>query len=131
MDAIQEVEMSTEGTMEDEPETSNNHKKTSRKKADIIAGFRPASLEVLNRVKINIAPETPVSTLKNIMSSKSDLSFSKQELGKVEKKKRQAFIEFYQKLRLLKSYCFLNQLAFSKIMKKYDKITSRNHRRLT
>ncbi|KAF5961804.1 hypothetical protein HYC85_003013 [Camellia sinensis] len=67
------------------------------------------------------------STLKNIiMSSKSDLSFSKQELRKVEEKMRQAFIEFYQKLRLLKSYCFLNQLAFSKIMKKYDKITSRN-----
>ncbi|THG00515.1 hypothetical protein TEA_004010 [Camellia sinensis var. sinensis] len=85
MDAIQEVEMSTEGTMEDEPETS-------------------------------------ISTLKNIiMSSKSDLSFSKQELRKVEEKMRQAFIEFYQKLRLLKSYCFLNQLAFSKIMKKYDK----------
>ncbi|CAL5325031.1 unnamed protein product [Camellia sinensis] len=81
MDAIQEVEMSTEGTMEDEPETSSNHKKTSR---------------------------------------------SKQELRKVEEKMRQAFIEFYQKLRLLKSYCFLNQLAFSKIMKKYDKITSRN-----
>ncbi|GMP28808.1 hypothetical protein CsSME_00004200 [Camellia sinensis var. sinensis] len=112
MDAIQEVEMSTEGTMEDEPETSS---------------FRPTSLEVLNCVKINIAPETPVSTLKNIiMSSKSDLSFSKQELRKVEEKMRQAFIEFYQKLRLLKSYCFLNQLAFSKIMKKYDKITSRN-----
>ncbi|KAL7232326.1 hypothetical protein ACSBR2_010362 [Camellia fascicularis] len=89
--------------------------------------FRPTSLEVLNRVKINIAPETPVSTLKNIiMSSKSDLSFSKQELRKVEEKMRLAFIEFYQKLRLLKSYCFLNQLAFSKIMKKYDKITSRN-----
>ncbi|KAI8031815.1 hypothetical protein LOK49_LG01G03739 [Camellia lanceoleosa] len=90
---------------------------------NIIAGFRPTSLEVLNRVKINIAPETPVSTLKNIiMSSKSDFSFSKQELGKVEEKMRQAFIEFHQKLRLLKSYCFLNQLAFSKIMKKYDKL---------
>ncbi|KAL0450525.1 UNVERIFIED_CONTAM: Phosphate transporter [Sesamum latifolium] len=39
---------------------------------------------------------------------------------------RKALIEFYQQLRLLKSYCFLNMLAFSKIMKKYDKITSRS-----
>ncbi|KAG6598999.1 Phosphate transporter PHO1-like 3, partial [Cucurbita argyrosperma subsp. sororia] len=31
-----------------------------------------------------------------------------------------------RKLRLLKSFSFLNTLAFSKIMKKYDKITSRN-----
>ncbi|XP_076931293.1 phosphate transporter PHO1 homolog 9-like [Bidens hawaiensis] len=39
---------------------------------------------------------------------------------------KQAFIEFHEKLRFLKNYAFLNQLAFSKIMKKYDKITSRN-----
>ncbi|CAA3017423.1 phosphate transporter PHO1 homolog 9-like [Olea europaea subsp. europaea] len=113
MDVIQEIEM---GTCEDE-------KKTEKKDSN---GFRPPSLQVLDHVKINVEPDTPVSTLKNvIMSSKSDLSFSKDELRKAEEKLRQAFIEFYRKLRLLKSYCFLNMLAFSKILKKYDKITSR------
>ncbi|KAL3833241.1 hypothetical protein ACJIZ3_007977 [Penstemon smallii] len=109
MDSIQEVEMSTE-------EISAPMK-----------GFRPAPLEVLDHVKINVDPDTPVSTLRNvIMSSKSDLSFSKDEVRKAEEKLTQAFVEFYQQLRLLKSYSFLNMLAFSKIMKKYDKITSRN-----
>ncbi|KAF8390161.1 hypothetical protein HHK36_024683 [Tetracentron sinense] len=50
----------------------------------------------------------------------------REDLKKVEEQLTRAFVEFYQKLRLLKSYSFLNLLAFSKIMKKYDKITSRN-----
>ncbi|KAG8384674.1 hypothetical protein BUALT_Bualt04G0142600 [Buddleja alternifolia] len=108
MDVIQEVEMSSEGSM---------HAKS----------FTPASLDVLDHVKINVEPDKPVSTLRNVIkSSKSDLSFSKNELRKAEEKLRLAFMEFYRQLRLLKSYCFLNMLAFSKIMKKYDKITSRS-----
>ncbi|KAG6420945.1 hypothetical protein SASPL_117491 [Salvia splendens] len=107
MDVIQEVE--------DEEKTKD------------LEGLRPARLQVLEHVKINVDPDTPVSTLKNvIMSSKLELSFSKDELKRAEKKMRKAFIEFHQQLRLLKSYSFLNILAFSKIMKKYDKITSRN-----
>ncbi|CAA2968643.1 phosphate transporter PHO1 homolog 9 [Olea europaea subsp. europaea] len=99
MDVIQEIEM---GACEDEMKTE---KKDSN-------GFRPPSLQVLDHVKINMEPDTPVSTLKNvIMSSKSDLSFNKDELRKAEEKLRRAFIEFYRKLRLLKSYCFLNMLA--------------------
>lgn len=98
MDVIQEVEMSTEGTSVGEHVKSERNKKKS-------TSFRPASLEVLDHVKINVEPDTPVSTLRNfIMSSKSDLSFSKEELKKAEEKLRQAFIEFYQQLRLLKSY---------------------------
>ncbi|KAI3722417.1 hypothetical protein L2E82_33455 [Cichorium intybus] len=85
------------------------------------------SLEILNSVKINVKPESAISTLKNILDgSKSDLSFSKRELRNAQTKLKQAFVEFHRKLRLLKCYSFLNQLAFSKIMKKYDKITSRN-----
>ncbi|KAM7520707.1 hypothetical protein LguiB_019669 [Lonicera macranthoides] len=80
--------------------------------------------EVLDNVKINLEPETPASTLKNVLK-KNELSFSKKELIKVTERMRLAFVEFYQKLRFLKSYCFLNQLALSKIMKKYDKVTSR------
>ncbi|CAH1437608.1 unnamed protein product [Lactuca virosa] len=85
------------------------------------------SLEILNSVKINVIQESAISTLKNILiGTKSDLSFTKEELRNAQTKLRQAFVEFHRKLRLLKSYSFLNQLAFSKIMKKYDKITSRN-----
>ncbi|KAL0013987.1 hypothetical protein SO802_001056 [Lithocarpus litseifolius] len=131
MDAIQEVEMSSEGHLEDEKQEDHiekacEHSKSKGNKVEI-KGFRPASLDILNHVKINVTPETPVSTLKGIlMSSNSDFSFIRKELRKAEQRMTQAFIEFYQKLRLLKSYCCLNQLAFSKIMKKYDKITSRN-----
>ncbi|XP_076891599.1 phosphate transporter PHO1 homolog 9-like [Bidens hawaiensis] len=85
------------------------------------------SVDMLNQVKINVMPETPVSSLKTAFgSSKLGLSFSRKEIRDAEQKLKQAFIEFHQKLRHLKSYSFLNQLAFSKIMKKYDKSTSRN-----
>ncbi|CAI9109743.1 OLC1v1009620C3 [Oldenlandia corymbosa var. corymbosa] len=106
MDAIQEVETGND----DEEEISK----------------RPP-LQVLNQVRINVDPETPISTLKNVFGSlMPDLSFSKNELKKAEGRLKQAFVQFHQKLRLLKSYSFLNLLAFSKIMKKYDKVTSRN-----
>ncbi|KAK9061790.1 hypothetical protein SSX86_018973 [Deinandra increscens subsp. villosa] len=85
------------------------------------------ALDILNHVKINLTPESAVSTLKVIFDgTKSDLSFSKKELRTAQRKLKQAFVEFHRKLRLLKSYSYLNQLAFSKIMKKYDKVTSRN-----
>ncbi|WRX21913.1 SPX domain - like 10 [Theobroma cacao] len=123
---IQEVEMSSEGISEEEIKEGNDREKLNGAEANI-QGFRPAPLDVLDHVKINCQPETPISTLKDVIkSSKSDLSFSRQELRKGEEKITQAFVEFYRKLRLLKTYCFLNQLAFFKIMKKYDKITSRN-----
>ncbi|XP_021297542.1 phosphate transporter PHO1 homolog 9-like isoform X2 [Herrania umbratica] len=126
MDTIQEVEMSREGISSEEIKEGNDREKLSGAEANI-QGFRPAPLDVLDHVKINCEPETPLSTLKGVIkTSKSDLSFSRQELRKAEEKITQAFVEFYRKLRLLKSYCFLNQLALSKIMKKYDKITSRN-----
>ncbi|XP_048230137.1 phosphate transporter PHO1 homolog 9 [Ricinus communis] len=133
MEVIEEVEMSNEVNSNDDKRGSDdeNSASGSQKKAtgrhNSIEGFKPASLEVLDHVKINVEPETPVSTMKNIISSsKADLSYSKKELRKAEELITRAFIAFYQKLRLLKSYCFLNQLAFFKIMKKYDKITSRN-----
>ncbi|KAF2313597.1 hypothetical protein GH714_012327 [Hevea brasiliensis] len=130
MEVIQEVEMSNETNSEDDKRGSDDENSAScsqGKATHNIEGFRPASLEVLDHVKINVEPETPVSTMKNIIaSSKSDLSYSKEELRKAEELMAHAFMAFHQKLRLLKSYCFLNQLAFSKIMKKYDKITSQN-----
>ncbi|KAK8631632.1 hypothetical protein V6N13_028414 [Hibiscus sabdariffa] len=115
MDVIQEIEMSNEGILEEEMRGADDRH------------FRPASLDVLDHVKINVELETPIATLRSVIkSSKSGLSFSRQELRTAEEKISQAFVEFYRKLRFLKSYCFLNQLAFSKIMKKYDKVTLRN-----
>ncbi|KAK9107509.1 hypothetical protein Syun_023520 [Stephania yunnanensis] len=133
---------------------------------------RPAPLEILNKVTINNTLETPRSTLKGIIngSNHKNLNYKREDLKKVEEQLMRAFIEFYQKLRLLKSYryhklmlqkdkaliieinlailysyliyykrkcvtdfqflgkpiSFLNLLAFSKIMKKYDKIAARN-----
>ncbi|XP_050384344.1 phosphate transporter PHO1 homolog 9-like isoform X2 [Argentina anserina] len=123
MGVIEEVEM-----MEDEGRGGYEPKTRKQIGNGGNDRFRPPQLEILEHVKINVTPETPVSTLKGIIlnSEKQDLSFSKKELRKAEEQMKQAFNEFYQKLRLLKSYCFLNQLALSKIMKKHDKITSRN-----
>lgn len=102
MDVIEEVEMSSEGRLEDEKQEDNVEKAGDRRK---IQGFRPASLEILDHVRINVTPETPVSTLKGIlMRSNSDLSFSKRELRKAEEQMTRAFIEFHRKLLLLKSY---------------------------
>ncbi|XP_010258276.1 PREDICTED: phosphate transporter PHO1 homolog 3-like [Nelumbo nucifera] len=130
MGAIQEVELSNREGSDDsggynEIRTINNtvHEvKPNKKKAS-----RPAPLDVLNRVNINNTLETPRSTIKGFLkvSKNTDLSFSKENLKKIEQQLKRAFAEFYQKLRLLKSYSFMNLLAFSKIMKKYDKITSR------
>lgn len=88
---------------------------------------RPAPLVILNRVTINNTLETPRSSLRGILHvpNQTELKFSKENLNKVEDQLKRAFVEFYHKLRLLKSYSFLNIMAFSKIMKKYDKITSR------
>ncbi|KAJ0704211.1 putative SPX domain-containing protein [Helianthus annuus] len=86
------------------------------------------SLDILNHIKINVTPESGLSPPWRTIfdGTKSDLSFSKRELRTAQAKLKQAFVEFHRKLRLLKSYCFLNQLAISKVMKKYDKVTSRN-----
>lgn len=105
MEVIQEVEMSSEGFSEEEMKGGSDIGDPESKKPDIDR-FRPASLEILDHVKINVEPKSPVSTLKGVLknSSRSDLSFSRQELKKAEELMTKAFSEFYQKLRLLKSY---------------------------
>ncbi|CAK8540645.1 unnamed protein product [Lathyrus sativus] len=124
MDVIQEVEMSNESQLKDE---DRDYVVQTISKSSI-QGFRPASLEILDHVKINMnTPETPVSTIKGLLiSSKTDQAFNKKELKKADLLLSKALKEFYHKLRLLKKYSFLNLLAFSKIMKKYDKVSSRN-----
>lgn len=112
----------------DDIDTKSRNKKVEEDSSSKRKGVRPPPLDVLDRVKINQPIETPRSTIKGFLkiSKNSELRFSRDNLIKVEEQLRQAFSVFYQKLRLLKSFSFLNTLAFSKIMKKYDKITSRD-----
>lgn len=117
LEVIQEIETSGDGNKEEH----------EIKRMDSRKGYKIASLEVLNHVKMNATTETPRSTVKSFFNiSRSDLHYNKKELRDAQEKLKLAFMEFHEKLRFLKSYSFLNQLAFSKIMKKYDKITSRN-----
>ncbi|XP_071731055.1 phosphate transporter PHO1 homolog 3-like [Rutidosis leptorrhynchoides] len=113
LEVIQEFEMSEE--------------RYQKKRLNDIKEYEMASLDVLNRIKINATTETPLSTMKSVFNSLNvDLTYNKNELRNAQGKLKQAFIEFHEKLRLLKNFSFHNQLAFSKIMKKYDKITSRS-----
>ncbi|KAG5032851.1 hypothetical protein JHK82_016419 [Glycine max] len=83
--------------------------------------------EILQHVKVDNVPQSPISTIKKAFTDSSDneLSFSKEELRKVKEQLRLVFVEFYQKLLHLKDYSFMNLSTFSKIMKKYEKHTSR------
>ncbi|MBA0648523.1 hypothetical protein Goklo_016224, partial [Gossypium klotzschianum] len=129
---LEAIEESTHGQADDddngdekERNTPTLEAKPAKPKPKVIV---PAPLEILDRVKMNNTLETPRSTIKGVLKvpNHTDLSFSRENLRKVEEQLKRAFVEFYQKLRLLKSFSFLNTLAFSKIMKKYDKITSRS-----
>lgn len=114
METIQEVEMSSEessrgGRKEQHKEESHGSKKISASSSKLFKGksLRPPKLDldILKHVKINVSPETPVSTLKGIIkSSSSDTTLGREELRKSEEAMKMAFIEFYRRLRLLKSY---------------------------
>ncbi|KAG9146923.1 hypothetical protein Leryth_021560 [Lithospermum erythrorhizon] len=86
-----------------------------------------AFAEILARVKISNTLENPMSTIRGLLkdSREKNLRFKKHELREVEERLKIIFIEFYQKLHLLKHFSFMNLSAFSKILKKYEKITSR------
>lgn len=115
MDAIKEIEQSLEEQSEESGDdvvlngtrvissTSTTVSETKAKKMDV---SRPASLDVLDRVTISNTLETPRSTIKGILNvnKNNDIVFGRENLQKVELQLQRAFIEFYQKLRLLKSY---------------------------
>ncbi|KAI9168843.1 hypothetical protein LWI28_002684 [Acer negundo] len=140
MEIIEETGESSHGqsdeTNEDDSEekplkkSNDNGKQTAVQppKLQNMKKARLAPLDVLNRVRINKTLETPLSTIKTVLKvpQQKELKFNRENLKKVEDQLKRAFIEFYQTLRLLKNYSFLNTMAFSKIMKKYDKITSRS-----
>ncbi|KAI3467310.1 hypothetical protein Pfo_023973 [Paulownia fortunei] len=134
MDFIDEESSSNQGQSdesgvdsEDGREMKPVNLKIQEYKQNDIRPIRPPPLEILQHVKFNTTQETPRSTIKGFLNLPNlrDLKFSKDNLKKAEEQLKKAFVEFYHKLRLLKSYSFLNIMAFSKIMKKYDKIASR------
>lgn len=94
MDVIQEVEMNGIETSIDETRAEDEQNSRSE-----LAGWK-----VLDHIRVNVEPETPISILKNILSSTSDLQFTRKELRKAEDKMKQALVEFHRKLRLLKNY---------------------------
>ncbi|XP_075659703.1 phosphate transporter PHO1 homolog 3-like isoform X7 [Castanea sativa] len=115
------------GDDKDDKENEIVNQKVREQKPKNLKAARPAPLEILSHVKMNNTLETPRSTIKGLLKHPvhAELNYTRENLRKVEDQLKPAFVEFYQKLRLLKNYSFLNTLAFSKIMKKYDKITSR------
>ncbi|CAI0462923.1 unnamed protein product [Linum tenue] len=134
-EAIEEGSMSHEqsssdgSSSHDEDDAEKEEEKTKNQSNNNNGNVvRLSPLEVLDHVKMNNTSETPRSTIKGFLKvpRHTELKFTRENLRKVEERLKRAFVEFYQKLRLLKSYSFLNTLAFSKIMKKYDKITSRS-----
>ncbi|XP_010438891.1 PREDICTED: phosphate transporter PHO1 homolog 4 [Camelina sativa] len=102
--------------------------------ADLMRNDDDTSKEsILERIRMNKTREiTPLSAIKTILKvrKQDELKFTRENLKEVEKRLQIAFIEFYQKLRHLKNYSFLNASAVSKIMKKYDKIAKRNAAKL-
>lgn len=67
---------------------------------------KPDPLEILHHVKLVNTFESPMSTIRGVLSEskENDLSYKKEELKKVEHKLKIIFIEFYQKLRHLKHF---------------------------
>lgn len=67
---------------------------------------KTAHLEILDHVKISSTFDSPMSTIKGVFkdSREKGLSYNKEELKEVEERLKVAFIEFYQKLCLLKHY---------------------------
>ena len=81
-------------------------KSSQDRKPNSIRVSRPAPLQVLQHVKMNNTLETPRSTITGCLNlpQTREMNFTGENLEKVENQLKRAFIEFYNKLRLLKSY---------------------------
>lgn len=114
MDVIEELgEASSQGEQSDESSddqkgrTKTDHnQKVQVQKPKNVRFTKPAPLEVLNHVQFNNTLETPRSTIKGVLQvpMQTELTFSRENLNKVEGQLKRAFVEFYQKLRLLKNF---------------------------
>ena len=96
---------------------SEDHGDERRSSLSKVAAGRPAPIEVLDHIKINNTKETPRSTIKSVIHSSNheEIKFTRRNLKEVEEKLKVAFVQFYQKLRLLKSY----RLEFYVCMNEY------------
>ena len=81
-----------------------------------IKGTRPPPLQILDQVKLNNTVETPRSTIKGFLNPQStELNFTRENLKRAEQKLKQAFVEFYHKLHLLKSYRYKSHFNYYSI----------------
>ena len=109
LEITQEVEGEDDAASVDEDmeakEAKGHCRKGSRGSIQATQELRPAPLDFLPHVRINISPETPASTIKYMVArSKARLSYNKTELRKSEELMTRALIQFYQKLQVLKGY---------------------------
>ncbi|KAG7640348.1 SPX domain [Arabidopsis suecica] len=134
MEAIEEGGSSRAGRRSDEDDyytDEEDHNDVFFTPANNLSKMKSSSsafIEVLDSIKINNTKEALQSNNKSVLkvSNHTELKFSRDNLRKIEEKLICAFVEFHRKLWYLKSYSFLNVLALSKILTKYDKITSRD-----
>jgi len=111
MEVIEEGSTHHEQSDDSNDDQEEHVKQTVKPKVEVqkpnnVRGTRPAPLEVLDRVQLNHSFETPRSTIKGVLNfpGNTELNFSRKNLNKVEEQLQRSFIEFYRKLRLLKSY---------------------------
>ncbi|KAI9169252.1 hypothetical protein LWI28_009604 [Acer negundo] len=111
-----QVKESTGGP-EDDPAPTTNCSSYDRDEENINKG-KEDSLEILEHVKINNTLESPMSTIKGVFKDFKDdeLRFKKEELKKVEDQLKRVFIEFYQKLLLLKHYSLFAYVVLHMLM---------------
>lgn len=90
----------------DEDEEKKSKGEDSEGKARKMKANRPPPLELLDRVTMNTTLETPRSTIKGLLNfpKNTELQFNKENLNKIENQLKKAFVVFYHKLRLLKSF---------------------------
>ncbi|KAI5056457.1 hypothetical protein GOP47_0028742 [Adiantum capillus-veneris] len=93
-------------------------------------------------IELDIPKENPALSLSavvqmlwdDVLRQSKNGSSSWRQFSRLDRKKiqyadkmlRVAFIELYRGLGLLRSFSYLNMIAFTKILKKYDKITGRD-----
>ncbi|KAF6169777.1 hypothetical protein GIB67_034169 [Kingdonia uniflora] len=106
-----------------------------------IMGTERRAMSVIGKpksgVKIDIPATTPARTITAVTSMlyddlaknykkncPGDLFFIRKKTESAEKMIRKAFVELYRGLGLLRTYSSLNMVAFTKILKKFDKVSN-------
>lgn len=97
------------GDDKDEKEEESVNQRVEVQMPKNVRRTRPAPMEILDRVTMNNTQETPRSTIKSFLNvpKQTELTFNRKNLRKVEGQLKKAFVEFYQKLRLLKSFRYM------------------------